>query len=127
MAVEINALPDADAVEVAELAGSLRAELLETDVEAVELARHGPAPAGAKAVDALAVGMLVVQLSQAAPALHAVVAAVRDWLSRRRVRSVKVELDGDVLELSQASGDEQRRLVDAWIARQAARPVNSSG
>jgi hypothetical protein len=32
---------------------------------------------------------------------------------------VRLELDGDVLELTGASDDERQRLVDAWIERHA--------
>jgi hypothetical protein len=34
---------------------------------------------------------------------------------------VRIELDGDVLELTAASDEERERLVDAWIERHAAR------
>jgi hypothetical protein len=127
MVVEVDPLPDADAAELADLAGLLRAELLDADIEAVELAREEGAPPGAKAVDALAVGQLVVALSQSLPVLRSVVATVRDWVSLRRVRSVKIQLDGDVLEITQVSGEEQRRLIDAWIARHVAPPVSAQG
>ena len=127
MAVEVNPLPDADAAELAELIGLLRADLLETDVEAVELVREQGAPPGTKAVDAVAVGKLLVELSQTVPVLRSVIAAVRGWVSRRGVRSVKIQLDGDVLEITHASGEEQHRLVDAWIARHAAPPAGAPG
>ena len=55
--------------------------------------------------------------------LHAaLMAAIRGWLDRGHAapRSVRLEISGDVLELSGASPDEQVRLVDAFIARHEA-------
>jgi hypothetical protein len=51
-----------------------------------------------------------------------VVSAVRDWLRRadEPSRTVRLELDGDVLELSQASMADQDRLVELFISRHTA-------
>jgi hypothetical protein len=45
---------------------------------------------------------------------------VRRWTSRSAGRTVKIELDGDLLELSHASRDQQRKLVEDWLRRRAA-------
>jgi membrane-associated two-gene conflict system component 1 (EACC1) len=50
-------------------------------------------------------------------ALTAVGAAVRAWIVRRRGRRVALELDGDRIELSGATEDEMRRLVEAFVSR----------
>ena len=117
LAVEVSAGPAADAEELDELVGQLRRELLELDVESVDRARGGPAPSGARAVDVLALGTLLVSLVDPATVLPAVVAAVEMWLRGRGQRSVKLELDGDVLEVTGLSSADQRRLVDGWLAR----------
>jgi hypothetical protein len=108
----------ADAEELERLARSLRAELLELDVEAVEPVSE-TAPDGSRAVDALVVGALVVRLVRNTAALAAVVRTVRGWLGPHGDRRVRLELDGDVIELSGASDDERERLVSAWIERHA--------
>jgi hypothetical protein len=52
--------------------------------------------------------------------LMSVLGLVRDWLRRSPVqRSVKVTIDGDTLELTGASDELQRRVVDDWVARHA--------
>ena len=107
-----------DPEELERLARSLRAELLELDVDAVE-SRARTAPDGSRAVDALVVGALVVRLVRNAAALNAVVRTVRGWLGPHGDRRVRLELDGDVLELSAASDEERERLVSAWIERHA--------
>src|SRR6266487_2125257 len=53
--------------------------------------------------------------------LAAVIAAVRSWLTGSPRRSIKLQLGGDILELTGVSSKEQRRLADEWLARQMAR------
>jgi hypothetical protein len=111
--------PAADADELERLARSLRAELLELDVDAVEPAVAGPAPHDARAIEALMLGALIVRLGRHSETLTSVVRTVRAWLGSHENRSVRIELDGDVLELTGASDQERERLVDAWITRHA--------
>ena len=94
----------------------LRRELLDLDVDAVEVPRVGEPPPGARAVDLGALGALVVSLGQS-QLLTAVVVAVQSWLSRSPQRSIRLELGGDVLELTGVASDEQRRLTDEWLRR----------
>jgi hypothetical protein len=93
---------------------ALRGELLELDVDAVERPQT-VTPEGARAGEALTLGTLVVTLGP--HALAAVSGVVRGWLDRRGDRSVALELDGDRIELTNTSAEEQRRLVDAFVAR----------
>ena len=108
--------PDADPEEVAEATLQLRRELLELDVESVEIPRTGEPPPGSRAVDLAALGTLVVTVTQS-QLLASVVAAARSWLAGAQKRSIKLELGGDVLELSGVSSAEQRRLTDEWLRR----------
>jgi hypothetical protein len=104
---------------VERLARNLRAELLELDVAAVEPAVAGPAPEDARAIEALALGALIVKLGRHSETLNSVVRTVRVWLGGHADRRVRMELDGDVLELTGATDAERERLVDAWIQRHA--------
>jgi len=113
----IDAGPGADEEELERLARSLRAELLQLDVDAVEPAATGPAPDGARAVEALMVGALVIRLARESESLASVVRTVRGWLGGDTDRRVRIELDGDVLELTGSSDEERQRIVDAWIER----------
>lgn len=117
--LSVDAGSGADEDELERLARSLRAELLELDVDAVAPARAGPAPDDARAVEALMVGALVVRLARDSESLSALVRTVRGWLGGDEARSVRIELDGDVLELTGASDEERQRLVDVWIASHA--------
>jgi hypothetical protein len=112
----VDAGSGADEEEVERLARSLRSELLELDVEAVEPAAAGAAPEGTRAVEALMLGALVVRFGRSSESLSALVRTVRAWLGDTD-RRVRIELDGDVLELTGASDEERQRLVDIWIER----------
>jgi hypothetical protein len=120
MTAQLDAGPEHDAEELAELTQRLRDELLELDVDAVEPATGGAAPEGAKGLELLAVGGLVVRFAMKAPVLRAVVDTNVGWLGRQQARSVKLTLDGDTLELTGVSSDEQQRLIELWVARHAA-------
>ena len=120
LGIQVAVGPDADPEEVAEATLQLRRELLDLDVEAVELPRGGAPPPGTRAVELAALGALVVTVGQS-PLLGPVLAAVRSWLAGSPQRSIKLELDGDTLELSGLSSNEQRRLVDEWLGRHESR------
>ena len=119
LALSVDLGSEVDEEELERLARSLRAELLELDVDAVEPAAGDSVPENARAVEALMVGALIIRLAQTSDALSSLVRTVRGWIGSNGDRSVRLELDGDVLELTGASDDERQRLVDAWIERHA--------
>lgn len=65
-----------------------------------------------------AVGQLVVAML-GTQGLAGVVSAVLGWLGRGHdaPRTVRLEIAGDVLELSGASSEEQDRLVEMFLTR----------
>ena len=116
---------DADPERLEELTRQLRAELLQLEVDDVRRLPTGPAPEGARAFDVLAVGGLAVTLAQSAGTLLTVLGTVRDWLARAggATRTVRLELDGDALELSSVGAAEQERLIALFVSRhQPAQP-----
>jgi len=108
----------ADAERVDAVTRMLRAELVQLDVDDVSAVREGAAPEGARALDVIAAGGLLVSLGNS-QLLRSVVATVRGWLHRSPAggRSVKIEVDGDVLELSNATQEDQDRLVTMFLER----------
>ncbi len=110
----------ADAERLAVLTGYLRAELLQdADVEEVSALPAGEPPPGARVFGVVTVGALLIGLGQSVEGLRSVVSVIRDWLRRGQGtgRAVRLELDGDALELSQASAADQERLIELFIRR----------
>ena len=114
---------DADAERLAVLTGYLRAELLQLDVvEEVSALPAGEPPPGARVFGVATVGALLIAVGQSVEGLRSVVAVIRDWLRRGggTGRAVRLELDGDAIELSQASAADQERLIELFIRRHTA-------
>lgn len=106
------------------LALLLRQELLMLDVKAVEPYHEGVAPEGSKGGLAAVAGLLGVSLAPGLQALGSVIVVIREWLRRSSSgRTVKITIDGDVLELSGATGELQQQLVDAFVRRHAGADV----
>jgi len=112
----------ADAEWLAVLAGYLRAELVQLHVEDVAPLPAGESPPGARASGIAVVGGLLVSLGQSLEGLQSVVSTISGWLRRGEGsgRRVRLELDGDVLELSQVSADDQERLIGLFVSRHGA-------
>ena len=111
----------ADAERLDELTGYLRRELLELDVDNVTALPAGEPPPGTRALEFLAIGGLLVTFSEATEGVRKVVSVIRNWLARGDgvKRTVRLELDGDVLELSEVSAPEQTRLIELFVSRHA--------
>lgn len=117
--VEVGLESESDAEELADLTARLQRQLRQLEVDAVERPSEGPAPSGAKGPELLALGTLLVTLTKSAGGLTAVAKTVQTWLTGQHGRTVKLQLDGDTIELTGASSRDQERLVDAWIERHA--------
>jgi hypothetical protein len=118
--IEIEAGPDEDPEEIEQLRIQLRDELLGLDVDSVETIEGKPAPEGTKAIDAIAVGALLVKLGPAV--LSAVTGALQSWAARSGGRTITVQMgEGEAITLTGANEEERRQLVDAWLARQQQR------
>jgi len=108
---------DLDGEALAECAAMLSQELADLDVDEVASLSTGAAPPGAKGVELLAVGALVVKLARSTKVLSQVVDTMRDWLRRNHADSIRLEIDGDVLEIKGVSQEERKTLIDAWVGR----------
>lgn len=108
---------DDDRESLGEAVDLLRRELADLDVDAVAPLSSGNVPAGSKAVELLAVGTLLIQAVLTPEVLASIVATAGAWLGRRSGRTIKMTLDGDTLELTGTSSEEQQRMVELWIDR----------
>jgi hypothetical protein len=114
----------ADAARLDAVTGYLRQDLVQLDVDDVTTLAAGPPPPGARGVNITAVGGLLVALGGSADILRSVVSAVQAWLGRGSGvrRTIRLELGGDALELSQASAADQERLIGLFISRHSEPP-----
>jgi hypothetical protein len=119
--LQVGVGPDGDAGEVAEAALRVRRELLSLDVVDVTSPAAGAAPAGSRGLELAALGALVVTIARS-PLLDSVLDTVKAWLAGSRQRSIRLELNGDVLELTGVSSKEQHRLTEEWLRRNESRP-----
>src|SRR5450755_3298407 len=120
MRLDVGVEPDADAAELDQAASQLRQVLLGLDVDAVERLRGEAPPPGTRAAEATLLGALVVDLGH--EALAAVMRTIQSWIARRLDRSVKVTLGEDSIEFTNVSDEDQRRLIDSFVARHASSP-----
>jgi hypothetical protein len=117
--LQIEPGADLDAEELERLAVQLREELLELDVGSVLPVSAGPAPEGARAVEALAVGVMMITAVRSGAAVFSVVTAVRSWLNRNKTTRVRLTLNGHELEVDGLSSEAQERMITEWLARAA--------
>jgi hypothetical protein len=115
----IEAEPDADRDELVALAVRLREWLLPVGVESVGFVAAGPAPSGTRSVGMFVAGALTVLCARSSELLAKLIGVVQLWLSSSGVRSVRLELDGDVLEVTGITRGDQRELIRTWIDRHA--------
>ena len=115
--LEVGLERDADAAEIEDATSQLRSELLELDVDDVTASSGGPAPAGTRGPAAAEIGTLLVAAGRVA--IGPVVAAIASWVARRSSRSVKLTIDGDSIEVSNVSPEDQRELIESFLARHA--------
>jgi hypothetical protein len=115
LTLQVLPAADSDAEEMEDLAGQLRAELLNVDASVAPLTAEA-APEGAKGIDGTLLGWLLVQFGTP-DGLRAVMAAVRGW-TLRTGRTVEVSIGGDALKVT-ATPQQQREIIDAWLARHA--------
>jgi hypothetical protein len=115
--IAVDPRPDSDDQEVDELTAQLRRALLDLDVESVDRVKQGEVPPGVRGSDVLVLGTLVVTLANSARILATLVNTVQAWLSGGSQRSVKLQIDGDILEVAGLSSSDQRRLIANWIER----------
>ncbi|MGV9884514.1 hypothetical protein [Streptomyces sp. NPDC003006] len=67
-----------------------------------------------KSSELIAAGSVVV--TAASLALRQVLLLADTWLKNRPVRGIKVEMEGRVIELSDATAAERARLIDEFLA-----------
>ena len=117
MVLHVGAATGEDPELVNEFTWDLVETLRESPAERVERSRGAPEE-GSKGTS-LEWAELVVSFSGGLPAI---VGLVRSWLGRQPGAKVKIDLDGDSLEIENASPAVQDQLIEAFLARHRPEP-----
>src|SRR5262245_21333 len=112
VALQLDAGPDADEQEVAQLTIRLRRQLLELDIQSVDRVRSGEAPQGTRAAEVLALGGLLVTMAKSTAALKPVLGVIQSVVAARPGRSVELVIDGDTIKVTDPTSQEQQRLIE---------------
>lgn len=110
----------ADDVRLDDLGRLLVAELSELpDATSVNSLHLGEAPPGTRGGLVAQAGALVVEAQPQVAAVVAIVTSLWGWVKRsgHGSRTIRIEVDGDILELSGTTDSVQNTLVADWIAR----------
>lgn len=116
LVLQVVADEDGDVEELDQLTQTLRNELLDLDVEAVDPLEEQDLPERAKGLGVLA-GWLAVQFGSP-EVLQALITAISGWAGRAN-RAVKVSFGPDVLEVTGVTSAQQEKIIEAWLERQS--------
>jgi hypothetical protein len=123
--VNVGLDSDAEVWELDAATAQLQHELLELDVDEVDRPRGAPPPPGARAAETAELATLLVGMGP--PAIGAVAQTISGWVGRGQRRSVRLELGGDAIEVEGVSEEDQRRLIESFLARHTASGHGADG
>jgi hypothetical protein len=84
-------------------------------IRGVEVHRaRAEAPDDTKGLDVAAIGALIGAISPAAGAVAALVGALGSWVTRGKGRKIKVRIGDSEFEMTGASKDEERQLLELF-------------
>jgi hypothetical protein len=116
--VALEPQPGTDPEDVERLGRQLRNELRALDVDDVAVLDGGPPPEGSKSGTAVLLTEWLVTLSAGGGVFVTVIGTLKEWLARRgAAHKVTVTIDGDTLELSNATDAERSALVETFVRR----------
>jgi hypothetical protein len=100
--------------ELARATDRLRSEILQTDVRTVEGGLASEAPPGARAVDPVTLGTLIVTFAASGGVFTSLIGIVQTWLSRNDKQSVTLKApDGSEVTITGKPSAEELQLIDA--------------
>ncbi|MBP5972618.1 hypothetical protein HW132_07715 [Brasilonema sp. CT11] len=112
--LKIDAEEEADNEELEQLTRQLRKRLLELDdVVSADFLGEKKVSKGAKGEPITTT--LIVTLFATGGVVTTLIKAIETWLTRDRSVTIE-EKNGDKLQMTGISSEEQRRIIDAWIS-----------
>jgi hypothetical protein len=101
---------------LAEVTQELKRDILALDVEKVQLKRSESVIKGSKG-DAVTWGQLLIAFAASGSVFTTLITLFQAWVTRNERRALILEVEGDKLEITGISADEQQRLIDEWLSR----------
>ena len=115
--ITINKDKDDTSDDIAQLSQQLRNELLGFKVESIEHQRNQNMAQGTKAVETISWETLIVTLAASGGIITTIINFILAWVKRNEGRSVTLELNGNKLEVTGLSSNEQKVLIETWLKR----------
>lgn len=107
---------DVDSDELEQLTAKLRRRLLdELDITTAEPFTSGQLQENTKPLEPFTAGVLAVTLSPML--LRSVIQLVQTWIKHQPVRSAKITMGDDSLELTHLTNVDQQKIIDSFIER----------
>jgi len=110
MTIRVDAGPDSDELETAELTQQLRRRLLDQGVERADPVSESVTPPGARAVDAVTMGSLLLVVAPGT--IAGVVEVFKFWLDRRHGRAIEVSVGDRSVKLTGGTAAEIQQVLD---------------
>jgi len=103
--------------DIAKLSQQLRSELLKLNIENVDYQRKENLVNGTKAGDIISWETLIITLAASGGVISTLINFILGWVKRNEGRGVTLELNGNKLEVTGLSANEQKELIETWLKR----------
>lgn len=103
--------------DIAKLSQQLIGELVKLNIESVDFVRKESLEDGTKAGDVISWETLIITLAASGGVISTFINFILGWAKRNEGRTVVLELNGDKLEVTGLSSNEQKELVETWFKR----------
>ena len=103
--------------DIAKLSQQLRKDLLMLDVKNVDYLCREKSVEGTKTGDIISWETLIITLATSGGVISTFINFILGWIKRNNGRTVRLELNGNKLEVTGLSTDEQKRLIEIWLKR----------
>jgi hypothetical protein len=108
-----------DPQELEEITRLLHDELSELKyVDSIEYTKNNDAtiPEGSKGIEGIMeVGSLLVTLATSSGVLEGITGTIQSWMQRTGQQKITMEINGDKIEITGITSENQDKLVEAWI------------
>lgn len=116
LVARITMLSD-DGTEADDASRQLRSELLDLDDLLASSPNGAAPPEGARSVELIAIGTLLVTVLAQPEVLAGLLEHIGGWIQRRGRGRIEIEIDNQRLIIEDASRQERRRLIEAYIEK----------